>query len=300
MTPEWAGPLCAFLSSCTWSIGSARYADLSLRHSAFAVNFTRALVALPLFIIAIFVVGGGIEGGLANIQELGLRHLGWFGLSMIACYGLGDALFLWSAKSLGVPGALAIASTYPLFTGLADWLILGHPVSAAHFGGLLMMVGGVVVVILSVPRSVDRLRSNARTKGVLLAFATSVLWAVNTYAVSRGGRDISAPVGSSVRMILALFISPLLGMVLAKGMPATIPFRVVRRWGWLFALEAFGGSYLFIYGLAHSSFALGSVLTSLSPVISVPIAWAMGIEKFSWARTLGVVGVVGGLMLLLS
>src|ERR1051326_5646724 len=88
------GPLCAFGSSVTWAIGSAVYSRLSDRYSAFSVNFARALIALPLFILATFWIKGGWASGIAEYQTLRLSHWGWFTLSMIASYGLGDTLFL--------------------------------------------------------------------------------------------------------------------------------------------------------------------------------------------------------------
>src|SRR4051812_25537796 len=108
------GPLCAFGSSVTWAVGSAGYSRLSRGHSPFAVNFTRGLVALPLFLAGFILSVGSWQGALDAVALLSPTAIAWFALSIFASYGLGDVLFMWSTRSLGVPAALAIGSTFPL------------------------------------------------------------------------------------------------------------------------------------------------------------------------------------------
>ncbi len=60
------------------------------------------------------------------------------------------------------------------------------------------------------------------------------------------------------------------------------------------------GAYLFMYGLSHSPLILGATLTSLAPVLSVPVSLALRLEKFSFFRSFGVVLVVVGLAFLMQ
>ena len=305
MTNTWLGPSFAFLSSVTWAVGSSGYSQLSRTHSAFSINFSRALVALPLFFIAVFVSSGGWHEGLAAFSQVHPRHFGWFTLSMIASYGLGDVLFLWSTRSLGVPGALAIASSYPI------WTALGGPSNLQQVFGLVLAVGGVIIVILNGP-AVAQSRAhpegstkfenllNQRRVGVALAFATSLAWALNSLSVSRGGSDLSTPVCNTIRMFLALGLCSGISMLTVRKFYLPLPLTEFKRWMWLLVMEAFGGSYFYMYGLSHSPLMIGSTLSSLAPVLAVPVAWILQLEKISFLRTLGVGLVVTGLWLLMS
>jgi drug/metabolite transporter (DMT)-like permease len=292
---EFLGPICAFMASVTWAIGSSHYSRLSKSFTPFSVNFTRAAVALPLF-IAVALITGGFEA----YSHLRPSHLGWFTLSVISSYGLGDVLFLWSTLSLGVPGALAIASSYPLQAALLEAVILGRPLAPFQIFGLLLTVGGVITVILNTPKMpVERL-FRTRSSGIILAFATSVLWMLNSYAVAKGGVDLAAPVSNTVRMGLTLIIAATLSRFLAQGQgPLLLPFPTLKKNLWVFVFEGFGGAYVFVYGLAHSPLVIGAALSSLAPVLAVPVAVAMGLEKLSFFRTLGVVMVVIGLRFLM-
>ncbi|MGZ3708156.1 MAG: DMT family transporter [Bdellovibrionota bacterium] len=298
MTSATLGPLCAFLSSCTWAVGSTTYSRLSRDHSAFAVNFMRAMIALPLFVLVTFITAGGLSAGLMQYQSVQTWQVGWLALSMIASYALGDVLFLWSSLYLGVPAALAIASSYPLLTAVLGKCFLGQELSAVQILGLLMSVGGIVVVILNGPKIGGKRDYRHLAKGVALAFATALLWATNTFSISKGAVGLTPFVTNTVRMILALLLSAILSLILARGRPIILPWKTLKGPFLIFAAEAFGGSAFFTYGLSHSPLAIGSTLSSLAPVLSVPLALSLGLEKFSVFRTLGVVLVVTGLYFL--
>jgi drug/metabolite transporter (DMT)-like permease len=293
------GPLCAFGSSVTWAVGSSAYSRLSQKYSPFAVNFARALIALPLFILAAFFVSGGWNEGLAHFQSLRLEHWGWFTLSMTASYGLGDTLFLWSTRSLGVPGALAIASCYPLWTVACGYFFTGQTLSWTQGIGIGVTLAGIVTVILNGPKS-EEAPKGVSAIGILLALATSVAWATNSFATSRGGADLLAPVGNTIRMIMALILSASFGKFFSPKTAIFLPEKQYLSSLWLFVLEAFLGSYFYMYGLSHTPLTLGTVLVSLAPVISVPVALLLRLEKFSVFRTLGVLMVVFGVWLLLT
>ena len=224
-------------------------------------------------------------------------NIGWLGLSMVASYALGDALFLWSCHAIGIPAALAIASAYPLWTALAGLFFKGEWLKAHQWAGLLITIGGVVVVILAGARS--RGEKGGFKKGALLAIGVSFLWALNSYAVAVGASDLIAPVGNTIRMTFALVLTWVAKSVLEPRSRLILPAAELKTWGWLFAFEAFGGSFMFMYGLANAPLAIAAALSSLAPVLSVPVAWAMRTEPVSWIKTSGILAVVGGVVMLL-
>ncbi len=294
---SWVGPVSAFLSSVTWAVAATVYSRLSLRSNAFAVNGTRALFALPCFFLAAVVTGWG---DLAGAFRLPAPNLLWLAVSVVGSYALGDALFFRSTHALGVPGALSIASTYPLWSALAGWLVRGERMGAAGVLGLVMVVGGVVTVIRarSGPEGASR---DGRARGVLLAIATSLFWALNAYAIARGGKGISPAVANTVRMAAVLAVVPLAcRFTMGPGAALFVPAADARPVAWLFVLEGFGGSMLFLLGMTRSPLAIGAALSSLAPVVSVPFAVLSGRERFSLATTLGVIVVVGGILLLVG
>jgi drug/metabolite transporter (DMT)-like permease len=200
---------------------------------------------------------------------------------------------------LGVPGALAIASFYPAWTVIVGSVFGNAQTTLLQWVGLLVALCGIITVILFTPAQKSSAR-NGTLKGVLFAFSTSVLWGMNTFSVGQGGAGISPFAGNAVRMVLAMLICTILGLVFAKGRPLILPATVIYKNGWIFVLEAFGGSLLFMYGLANSAVVLGATLSALSPVVAVPISLLTKAEQFSLPRSLGVLLSAIGVCLILS
>jgi drug/metabolite transporter (DMT)-like permease len=303
----------AFLSSVTWAIGITTYSHLSRRFAPPAINLARVLISLPLFFLVVAIEGRTWSGFVGEISSvLGIWY--WLLLSVLTSYAVGDLLFMWSTHSMGVPGALAIASTYPLWSALGGWIFKGETLNARGLAGLLLIVGGTCAVILSgrgedpsPERGEASLASEKKlpwierySSGVILAALTSVFWSLNAFALSKVPFSVSSAASNGLRMSMGLVLVPLLGRFLVGRSRLVVPCAELRRSWWVFVIEAFGGASFFVYGLSHSPLAIGSALTSLAPVLSVPVALVYGREKFSWTRVSGVVSVVLGIWFLLS
>jgi len=307
-TASFLGPLCAFFSACTWTTGISVYSRLSRKFPAYVINFNRALVALPLFIGAAFFSASSFHLGAERFSNVNALELGWFSISIISSYAFGDALFFWSTRSLGVSGALAISSTYPLWSALAGWWFRGEVLGFWRIVGLFIVVVGTAAVILSGIKQSPSEKNSVPTKkywlGVVMAFGASLLWSLNTFAIAQGGQNIDPAVGNTFRMCLALILCPVFGLFIIPVQKSErsvlfLPKKDFKRALWVFIVEGFAGSYFFLYGLTHAPLGIASALSGLSPVLSVPLALLMKWEDFSFLRTAGVVTVMIGVWLIL-
>lgn len=263
----------------------------------------RALIALPLFALGTFIAAGSFSAGVETFQQVPLTSIGWFGLSMICSYGLGDSCFLLATLSLGVPGALAIASSYPVWTVLAGVAFRGETIAPLQGAGVLVTIAGVVLVILM---GKSQSQSKASTKnGVLLAVLASLFWGVNSYSVAQGGTGISPLAGNTFRMVCALFTTSMIFFATTKNRDPKhhpslfLPWTALKPYFWIFVFEAFGGSLFFMYGLANSPLYLGSTLSALAPVLAVPIAVMTKTESLHLGKGVGVLLVVIGVWMML-
>lgn len=300
------GPIACLGSAAFWALAANVYARVARDHGPMAVNFMRAALSFPLFLAAALLAGPAT--GLALVTP---GRAGWLLLSVVGSYVVGDALFLASARSLGVPVSLAIASTYPLWSAFAGWAFLGQSVGAAGLVGVGLVVAGVVTVIGrgrereegSVPPEGASGGRTARPGlgGVLLALATSFFWALNTFAVTKGGADLPVAAVNVFRMGFAATLLPL-GALLMRRRPSSlvVPAREMRKVWPVFLLESVGGTALFVVGLTHTPLAVAAALTSLAPALSVPFALVIGRERLG-ARTLaGIFVVTAGIVLLVA
>jgi drug/metabolite transporter (DMT)-like permease len=293
--PTFLGPMAAFGSSVTWAWATIGYSQLAKHNSAFAVSFVRSLVGLPLFLLATLIFSG-----LNDFANVSSGHIGWFALSSFASYGFADALFLFSTRSLGVPGALAITATYPLFTALFGYFFRSETLNAMQVFGLLITIAGVIVVVSTTPVKEAKSQKKEILTGVALALATSILWAINGFAVANGTVGISIFVANVLRLVCGLIVVAICGKIILPRKSMLISKSDLSFGLKYFSVEAFFGSLFFTYGLSHSSLAIGSTLSSLAPVVSVPMAWIFKTEKVTPVRTAGICSVVVGLTLLVG
>ncbi len=293
------GEFAAFFSSFTWALGSTVYSDYSLRHGARSVNFTRALLAFPCFALVSFFLSG--RAGWAQLNGLSIA---WLFASMVASYGIGDGLFYLSARKLGVPGALALCSLYPLWNTLVGFAFLGQKIGPTQVVGIGVTLVFVTLVILTQPqKGAKNSRASRSTliSGIVLGLLTSLFWSVNSIAVSQAGVMLDPWVLNTMRMLIAMGVTGSLAWVMDRKLNPVIPSREMS---WtvvaIFVFESFGGSATFTYGLSHVPLAIGSILTGLSPVLAVPIAWARRSEPVSVLRLGCIAGVLVGLWLLMG
>lgn len=292
--PGLLGPAACLGSAALWALAANVYSRTVRASSPLSVNFMRAGLSLPVFLAVALVQGPA--GGLAEVTA---ARAGWLLVSVLGSYVVGDALFLSSAQLLGVPVALAIASTYPLWSAAAGWAFLGQRVGPAGLAGVGLVVAGVVTVVRQPAQR--GVRGSGHGLGVLLAFATSVLWALNTFAVAKGGAGLPVAGVNTVRMGLAAALLPVVHLVgRGRGSPLLVPWREMRRAWPVFLLESVGGTALFVVGLTRSPLAVAAALTSLAPVLSVPFAVVLGGERVGGRALLGIVVVTAGIVLLVG
>jgi drug/metabolite transporter (DMT)-like permease len=244
-----------------------------------------------------------IYGILVSIK---LSQVGWLTLSAISSTALGNIFFLWSSTSIGVTRALAISSIFPIWTAALGWILRGEILTSTGTIALILLVFGVIIVIITGKK--EPLNQHAWTSspskvylgGIFLAFIASFFWAINSVAAAEGGRELSTSVSSVLRIGATLILCPIFSRIFTPKTRYMLPYVELKKVSLIFALEGFVGTYFFIYGLTHSSFAAGAALTSLAPVVAIPIEIYRRKDKLNYPRMLGIILIVAGVYFLIK
>lgn len=293
------GALAALGSSFTWAYASARYTTASRSIGSVRVNLIRTLVAAPIYCIV-----AAILHGRGALDRASVPQIGWLATSVLCSYAFADILFFSAARQLGISTALAIASVYPLWSALAGALFGGEPFGLLRSVGVLCCTLGIVALVRlsSHTRPAQGDKHGSAAVGLILALLTSVLWAGNTFSVKRGAVGLDVWQANAIRYTVAVFVlAP--NALLQRN---KIPWSTTPPGGWLglfppILADCILGSVLFVYGLSHADLAIGATLSSLAPLISVPVAIVVGAERWSGARALAIaVTVAGALILVLA
>jgi drug/metabolite transporter (DMT)-like permease len=309
LSSSMSGPIAAFCSSITWLIGSTCYTSLARKYHPLAINVARATVALPLYFLITLIQWPAIAQQIEVEQSGILIRALWLIASIIASYVVGDALFFRSAVLIGLPATQALASTFPCWSAAAAVLFAGELLNLPQMSGILLAVLGCIMVVLAGKKMPDpavgkseldeKPPSHRIIVGTTFGIATALFWAFNSVAVSKGGHNFPSAPANLLRFIAALAICIAL-MRISKVEPARARLSTadLRKYLPAFITEACAGTFFYVYGLTHSSISVGTTLTSLAPILSVPVAIALGWEKFSLIKFAGIlVGTVGVVVL---
>ena len=297
------GPIAAFMSSVTWSFAVSKYAQLTQVAPATAVNASRAVVGLAICLPFCLLYYGGLTHFMSALSDIQLSHIGWFSVAMFSGLAFGDVLFLWATRHIGIPTSLAIASIYPVWSALAGLGFLGQSISLHKIAGLIITVGGTMTVILA-----DRRNHQLRTerpsgvlyaKGVGLAIATSLFWAMNAFATTKASLGLDFSLCILLRLSIGLGLCPIVSMALGNYRPLFLPWQYLRPVFYVFITEGFFGIALYLIGLKFSPLAVAATLSSLAPVLSVLFARLINNEAISYTKLVGIITVVTGLSLLM-
>ncbi len=300
------GPLGAFGSSITWAFASARYAQASRSVGGPRINLMRALVAAPTFVVITILVDGG--NALADVTA---ARAAWLLASILCSYAMADSVFLGAARRLGISTALSIGTVYPLWSAIYGAVVRGERFGPTRVLGVALCLGGVIALLRLAGRTGrSERRRSLDTTGVLLAVAASLLWAGNTITVKAGAEGIPFWRVNAVRFTMALVLLTPQVLLLRPPRPAVpvgalaVPTQSSFLSTWRRMLPAIFvdaglGSICYVYGLAHTDLAVAATLSSLSPLVSVPVAIAMGEERWHPARAAAVAVTVGGVVTLI-
>jgi drug/metabolite transporter (DMT)-like permease len=175
----------------------------------------------------------------------------------------------------GVSWAMPVASINPLWAVILATLFLDEPLTWSLLLGALLVVAGVTLLSkpgaqASAGRQID---PASRRTGLILAFITSILWAVGQVALKPATAGVHSVVANSVRQPLGMLL--LLGLNLAGGRWRDLRRLDRRSWAVILVASLVGtglGSLLFIAAIQLAGAGRTAVLTSTTPLMAIPFS----------------------------
>jgi DME family drug/metabolite transporter len=289
------------MASVTWAFASIRYAAVARDVGDARVGLLRALSASVLWCAVALATSGALFVG------IDLQHASYLVGSIVCSYALGDRVFFAAAHRIGVSTALAIATIYPLWAALYGVLFRGESFGVRRSLGVLFCLVGVSALLAltragSAGSGDTTARPAAALGGVGLALLTSLFWAGNTVLLKLGTQGPGLVQANALRFSAGVV---LLALQLPRGRPLGLATHrgyagLTRRLALPLLVDTGLGSICFVYGIAHTDLALGATLSSLSPLVALPFAVALGSERITASRALAVCLTLSGVLLLVT
>lgn len=295
----YAGELSALLASVLWSAASIPFTAVSKRAGAVAVNaFKTTLGSAVLLVVVCAWSGPGslFQGDLHTYFYLALS--GWIGLSVADC------LLFHSYTLIGPRLTFLIFSTSPFLTALLAWPLLDETLGWKAFAGMAVTLGGILLVTLETSPEADRLGQGCYVRGLIfagLAAAGMALASVLLKIAMQPGTLEVLP-GHAFRMTagaLGLLAGGALTGSLRKWAGHFRPPRMFTTTGLGTLFGPVFGVWFFILGITLTREAgVAMTLSSLSPVVVIPLTWIFHNDRPSLRAILGAGIAVAGVGLI--
>jgi drug/metabolite transporter (DMT)-like permease len=186
---------------------------------------------------------------------------------------------------------------HPLMSTIAGILLFGEVMTATRAAGVLLVVGGLALIVTGQSEGSAE-ASRTRRSGIKLVLVAAVAWMVGSVMLKPPLQVVSPVTASAVR-------SPLVGAVLwltpwARGTWRTVRTTRGREALVLAAICLFSAisPILYTVGIKYAGVAIGSVLSTTSPLFTIPLEVAV-LGRWPTRRTvLGAVTTVCGIALM--
>jgi drug/metabolite transporter (DMT)-like permease len=286
------GEACALGAAAAWATGSMLFSRIGRLTSPGAMNVGKCVSAALMLIVTQLVLGH------SPLPQASAGAWGLLAASALIGLTLGDTAYFTAMVAIGVPRAMLLLSTAPLFAVLFGWVWLHERLGLRALFGIALTLAGIGLVIAR--RDVAAVADeSARRRGIALGVVAGIAQAAGSILSRRAMHDGIDPIAAASGR-LAIGAIGLLAVGAFNGRSRGWIGELATERTWLrVAGASVVGTYFGIslaqIGLARAhSTGVASTLLATSPIFALPLAHFTGVERIT-ARTAfgGVLAVAG-------
>ena len=286
---EWIGLFCALI----WAVSGVLTRTQSYKVPPVLMNAIRCAAAGVCFWIALALTSTVAVYGLLSGKEWALL-IG----SVVIGVTMGDTLYLWSIREIGISRSMALVGVVPLTTLVFEHVLLGQPFPGRFVVGCFLVVGGVICLSLKSRLEKQETGGGRLWLGIVLSLTAAVLWGLSTVMIKPAIEQLTPIEANSVRMpVVALFLFAAYRVVGAAPVEASRTTIAIVAMTGLIGMGL--GSYFFLMAIDMIGPAKTAVLAAVAPVFAMVLAVLFLKERVTMRITTGVFLCVGGVWLVL-
>lgn len=264
--------LLALGAAACWALTSVLSASPARHLGAFA--FTRWRMLLVLFMLWPVVLLMG------SWRSLDAAQMGTMAVSGLVGIFIGDTALFAAMNRLGPRRTGVLFATHAIFSALLGFAVLGERMGTqALLGGALVLAGVITAILLGRHKNeshdweADRGNWTAGVALGLLAAFCQALGSLIAKPVMAAGVD---PVAATAVRVSATCIAQFLllwsGFSAARAHAPPTP-RILLQVGWIGFIGMGVGMTLILLALQHGDVGMVGILSSVTPVLVLPLLW---------------------------
>lgn len=302
------GYFVALLAAATWAVGSVLFARIGRGTSPLAMSVGKSLFAGALLAATGALLGGGA-------LSAPLEAHAWLLFSAIAGITIGDTAYFSAIVRIGVPRAIVLLSTAPIFAAVLGALFLDEHLGARGAAGIAVTLAGVALVVwrkeeAAAPGGDAAAEASAPAParvaaglafGVLSGLGQASGSVLSKRAMALGIEPVSA---GGIRLLVGGVVLAVAAALAGRAAPVVRELAKDRAWARIAGASlvgSFAGIWLSQVALHRTaSVGVASTLLATSPVFALPLAHFLGQERLRPVAAVGAAVAVGGIALLVA
>jgi drug/metabolite transporter (DMT)-like permease len=271
------GEIAALATAICWTVTAVCFESASKKVGSLAVNFIRLIIAFVLLGCFTLIT----RGMFLPFDALGSTWL-WLLISGMIGFIIGDLFLFQAYVEIGSRISLLIMSSVPPITAIAGYLIMGEKISLLAAVGMLVAISGIALVILSRNADDKKIKLSHSAKGLIYAFIGALGQAFGLILSKFGMGSYNPFAATQIRVISAITGFLIIIAISNKWknlLIAVKDFTAMKS----ISMGSFFGPFLGVsfslIAVQYTATGIVSTITSISPILIIPISILMFKEK---------------------
>jgi drug/metabolite transporter (DMT)-like permease len=293
------GELAALLAALCWALAPILYRKALLSTKPISANIVRCATNATVLFAVLLVLGKlGTLSGLPTSVVLTAVVSALLGL------GIGDTLYLFGLKSIGVSRAVPLGATYPLFSLFWSVFFLGQALSLTAIFGTAVILGGIFLLTRQKDEEPIIVKGKAARLGIVASLGAAIAWSIGVILMDVALFSAPQTLDANYAIVTLRLVTMALVLVgLAPFIDRSRGFLKMKKRTVLLlcigGLIANGvGWVLMNYSLQTIPEAQSIPISSTSPLFAALAGFVLFSEKATVKTVLGGVAIVVGIILL--
>lgn len=290
------GEMAALSAALCWTITAVAFESAGKKVGSISVNLIRLVLAFIL--ISIFNLFS--RGMLLPLDASNSAWL-WLTISGIIGFVIGDLFLFQAYVEVGARISMLIMSTVPPITAITGFILMGEKITPLGLAGMLITIGGIAIVVLTKNPDNKKVRLSHPIKGLIFAFIGALGQAFGLVFSKFGMGSYDPFAATQIRIIAAIIGFSIVITILKKWGELFVAFKNRRAMKFISIGSFFGpfiGVSLSLLAVQHASTGIVSTITSITPILLIPVSIIAFKEKIFPKEIFGAIITLLGISLL--
>jgi len=290
------GEMAALATALCWTITAVSFEAAGKKVGSISVNLIRLIFAFVL--ISIFNLFS--RGMILPIDASSSTWL-WLTFSGIIGFVIGDLFLFQAYVEVGARISMLIMSTVPPITAITGFFLMGEKITILGLAGMIITIAGIALVILTKNPSNKKIRLSHPIKGLAYAFIGALGQAFGLVFSKFGMGSYDPFAATQIRIIAAIIGFSIVITISKNWSNVLVAFKDMRAMKYISIGSLFGpfmGVSLSLLAVQHASTGIVSTITSITPILLIPVSIIVFKEKIYPREIFGAIITLFGITLL--